>query len=243
MATPKRSTGKLALQTAPQAAAQALRESIISGELKGGDRILEQKWSLRLGIGQPTLREAMKELEHQGLLRKTPQRGTYVAELSPEDYRQILEVRIPLEAIAMGRAATRLTAETEKELIAIVDNMAAAEHDANFKRFHDSDVTFHRKIWQISGNEYLQDLLETITFRLFVFSIVGRWPDNPNALRERTAAVRQHIGILDGIRSGDPRRAKRAFVANTVEYWNMQYGLDLDGEELLQGAALEAEIA
>src|ERR1700748_1150475 len=92
----RKPTGQITLQTAPQAAAQALREAIISGELKGGDRILEQKWSLHLGIGQPTLREALRELEQQGLLRKLPQRGTYVAQLSPEDYRRILEVRIPL---------------------------------------------------------------------------------------------------------------------------------------------------
>src|ERR1700686_5245113 len=93
---------RLIIQTAPQAAAQAIRESIISGELRGGDRMIEQEWAERLGIGQPTLREALHELEHQGLLRKTPQRGTYVAQLSPEDFRLIQEVRIPLEAIAVG---------------------------------------------------------------------------------------------------------------------------------------------
>jgi DNA-binding GntR family transcriptional regulator len=234
MAMPQKHAGQLAIQTAPQAAAQALREAIISGELKGGDRILEQKWSVRLGIGQPTLREALKELEHQGLLRKTHQRGTFVTELSPEDYRQILEVRIPLESIAIGRAARRLTPESEKELTEITMNMATTQHDSDVKRFHDCDVLFHRKIWQISGNDYLQNLLEMITFRLFVFSIVGRWPNSPNAVGERIAAVQQHIGILEGIRSGDPDLAKQAFVKNTVQYWNKQYGLGLVEVDLLE---------
>src|SRR6202161_1683266 len=103
--TRKSSSGQLTIQSAPQAAAQAIREAIISGELHGGDRIIEQKWAARLGIGQPTLREALNELTHQGLLRKLPQRGTYVAQLSPEDYRLIQEVRIPLEAIDIGHAA------------------------------------------------------------------------------------------------------------------------------------------
>jgi len=238
MSASQKQAGQLAIQTAPQAAAQALREAIISGELKGGDRILEQKWSSRLGIGQPTLREALKELEHQGLLRKTHQRGTFVAELSPEDYRQILEVRIPLEAIAIGRAATRLTPEFEKELTDIAMNMATTQQDTDVKRFHDCDVLFHRKIWQISGNEYLQNLLETITFRLFVFSIVGRWPNNPKAVGERIAAVHQHIGILEGIRSRDPHLAKQAFVNNTVQYWNKQYGLELAETDLLEESSL-----
>src|ERR1700676_2749725 len=95
------SPGQLTIQPAPQAAAQAIREAVISGELRGGDRIVEQKWATRLGIGQPTLREALHELEHQGLVRKVLKRGTYVAQLGAEEYRLIQEVRIPLEAIAI----------------------------------------------------------------------------------------------------------------------------------------------
>ena len=219
---------RLALLTAPQAAAQALREAIISGELKGGDRVLEQKWSTRLGIGQPTLREAMRELEHQGLLRKLQQRGTYVTELSTDDYRRILEVRIPLEAVAIGYAAKNLTSKAEKELEAIVKSMAATNTQSDPRGFHDCDVLFHRKIWELAGNEYLQTALESITFRLFVFSIVGRWPTAPNAANERKAAIQQHKAILSGIKTRDPVKARNAFVQNTVRYWNQQYGVELD---------------
>ena len=238
----RRPTGRLSIQTAPQAAAQALREAIISGELKGGDRVLEQKWATHLGIGQPTLREALRELEHQGLLRKIPQRGTYVAELSPDDYRQILEVRIPLEAVAIGRAAKRLTPQSEKELTDLVMTMAGTGPDIDVKSFHDCDVLFHRKIWELAGNEYLHDFLEVITFRLFVFSVVGRWPDTPNAVSERIAAVQQHLGILEGIRTGNSQLARQAFVKHTVHYWNVQYGLDLVEEDMLVGSAPETVV-
>lgn len=221
----------MAITTAPQAAAQALREAIISGEIKGGDRVLEQKWSSRLGIGQPTLREAMRELEHQGLLRKVQQRGTYVTELSADDYRRILEVRIPLEAVAIGQATKNLTPEWERELEAVVDKMAAGSVE-DVRGFHDCDVLFHRKIWSMAGNEYLQTALETITFRLFVFSIVDRWPSAPNSGNERKAAVQQHRAILDGIRTRDPDKARKAFVHNTVRYWTKQYGLQIDERDL-----------
>jgi DNA-binding GntR family transcriptional regulator len=229
----RRPAGHLSIQTAPQVAAQVMREAIISGELKAGDRVLEQQWSSRLGIGQPTLREALRELEHQGLLRKVPQRGTYVAKLSPDDYRRILEVRIPLEAVAVGRAAKRLTPESDKELTNLVMTMAGTGRDVDVKSFHDCDVLFHRKIWELAGNDYLQDLLEMVTFRLFVFSVVGRWPDTPNAVSERIAAVQQHLGILEGIRSCNSQKARQAFVKHTVQYWNMQYGLDLSEEDML----------
>jgi len=229
----KPSPGQLRIQTAPQAAAQAIRECIISGELRGGDRIIEQKWAMRLGIGQPTLREALNELEHQGLLRKLQQRGTYVAQLSPEDYRLIQEVHIPLESIAIGKAAENLTPEAEDELTAIVSSMAGNGMDQkSIRKFHDSDVAFHRKIWELAGNEYLRDTLESVTIRLFVFSVVGRWPDNPKAMCERLAAVQQHLGILEGLKTRDKRLARLAFVKQTVQYWNMQYGLNLDEQEL-----------
>jgi len=224
---------QLIIQTAPQAAAQAIRESIISGELRGGDRIIEQKWAVRLGIGQPTLREALHELEHQGLVRKTQQRGTYVVQLSPEDFRLIQEVRIPLEAIAVGKAAENFTPDADRELTAIVEAMAGPGiSEVDVKSFHESDVSFHRKIWELAGNEYLRSTLETVTFRLFVFSIVDRWPGNPKAMSERLAAVQEHVGILEGLRSGDKKVARKAFIKQTVQYWNAQYALGINEEEM-----------
>jgi DNA-binding GntR family transcriptional regulator len=228
----KANIGHLRLQTAPQAAAQSIRESVISGELRGGDRIVEQKWAARLGIGQPTLREALNELTRQGLLRRLPQRGTYVARLSPEDYRLIQEVRIPLEAIAVGKAAELLTPAAEEELTTLVAAMSGTSMTAvDVKNFHDCDVAFHRKIWDLAGNAYLRDTLEVVTFRLFVFSVVDRWPGNPKAISERLAAVQQHLGILEGLRSRNRHVARQAFVQQTVQYWKTQYGLDMSEEE------------
>jgi DNA-binding GntR family transcriptional regulator len=229
-----RETKTISVQTAPQAAAQTLREAILSGELKGGgDRILEQHWSNRLAIGQPTLREAIRELEHQGLVRKTQQRGTYVTKLGPEDYQRILEVRLPLESLAVSAAATRLNDESEKELVKLIRQMAGHEKNGSVGVFHDCDVLFHRTIWDLAGNEYLSEILETITFRLFVFSVVGRWPNTPNAAKERLAAIHQHKSILEGIRTRDAKKARVAFVRSTVNYWNQQYGLSLNESAFL----------
>src|SRR6202021_4268361 len=95
------------------------------------------KGAPRPGIGQPTLREALHELEHQGLLSRLQQRGTYVTQLSPEDYRLIQEVHIPLEAIAIGKAAENMTEEAEKELTAIVNAMAGkGMDDPDAQNFH-----------------------------------------------------------------------------------------------------------
>jgi DNA-binding GntR family transcriptional regulator len=225
---------QLKIQSAPEAAAQAIRESIISGELHGGDRIIEQRWAARLGIGQPTLREALSELIHQGLLHKLPQRGTYVTQLSPDDYKKIQEVRIPLEAIAIGKAAENFTSEADRELSAVVHSMTGTSMAAmEVKNFHDCDVSFHRRIWELAGNQYLRDALEAISFKLFVFSVVDRWPGNPKAFGERIAAVQQHLAILEGLRSRDRQIARKIFIKQTIDYWNAQYGLGLSEEELV----------
>jgi DNA-binding GntR family transcriptional regulator len=229
---PKRT--QLRIQTVPEAAAMAIREAIISGELRGGDRIIEQRWAERLGIGQPTLREALHELEHQGLLKKLHQRGTYVEQLSSDDFRLIQEIRIPMEAIAVGKAAENFTPEADKAFSAIVEKMAGSGiSEVDVKSFHESDVAFHRKIWELAGNPYLRDALETITFRLFVFSIVDRWRiSNPKAISERLAAVQEHLAILEGLRSRDKTIARKAFIKQSIQYWNAQYGLELDEAEL-----------
>ncbi len=223
----------IAIPSAAQAAAQAIRNAIIARDLRPGERLIEQHWASQLGIGQPTLREALKELEYQGLVTKLPQRGTYVAQLSPTDYRRILEVRIPLEAIAIGQAAAKLTDEIETELAGLVMNMASASKDHfDFQAFHENDVAFHRKIWELAGNEYLSMTLEIVTFRLFVFSVVAEWPHPPDGRAERIAAVETHMGILDGLRTRNSRQARSAFVRHTVQYWNTQFGLDLDLEDI-----------
>jgi DNA-binding GntR family transcriptional regulator len=156
-----------------------------------------------------------------------------VAQLSPDDYRLIQEVRIPLEAIAVGKAAENLTSEADQELSALVSSMAGTSMTSvEVKNFHDCDVAFHRKIWDLAGNEYLRDTLEAISFRLFVFSVVGRWPENPKAFSERIAAVQQHLAILEGIRSRNLQTARQVFIKQTVQYWNAQYGLQLRESEL-----------
>src|SRR5260370_41966812 len=95
----------------PEAVAEKLREAVLAGQLRPGERLLEQKLAAGFGIGQPTLREALKELEFQGFVRKSPKKGTYVTELTTEDFRKIQEVRMALEVVAIERAARNITDE------------------------------------------------------------------------------------------------------------------------------------
>jgi DNA-binding GntR family transcriptional regulator len=78
----------------------------------------------------------------------------------------------------------------------------------------------------LAGNEYLSEILEIITFQLFVFSSVGRWPNTPMPPRS-VAGIRQHKSILERIRIRDAKKARVVFVRSAVNYWIEQYGLSL----------------
>src|SRR2546425_4191146 len=151
---------RLRSRSLPEEAAQLLRDAIIAGQLKPGERLVEQKLATSLGIGQPTLREALKELEYQGFVRKSPKKGTYVTQLSKEDFCQILEVRMALEILAVERAAKNMTKAAAQELEERVKTMESAARNFDLSTFHKSDLAFHRKIWDLAGNPYLEIALE-----------------------------------------------------------------------------------
>jgi DNA-binding GntR family transcriptional regulator len=229
--SPRPAVERLKVPTAPETAAQAIRNAIITGDLKAGDRLPEQKWAAKFAIGQPTLREAFKELQYQGIVEKMGQRGTYVTQLREEDYRAILEVRLPLEATAFKRAAKKLDPEIEQELSAMVLLMVKACESGDVPAFHANDVAFHRRIWGLAGNKYLVSSLESLCFRLFVFAVAGR---DRNWFR---AAVQQHQAMLEGLCSGDPERARLAFLESTVRYWNARHNVGMNMEEILSDQA------
>jgi DNA-binding GntR family transcriptional regulator len=198
--------------------------------------LVELKLAAEMGVGQPTLREALKELEYEGFVRKIPQRGTYVTQLSKEDYRKILVVRIVLEEMAFRLAAKNITPAVESELLGLVEEMDEATANLDPCELHEKHVAFHRKIWDLAGNEYLTKALECIVFPLFAFALLIPDPDPI----QRVAAVDKHKEILKGIFSGDPAEASRAFIAQTIEYWKEVYHLDFEGDERLMPASIHA---
>jgi DNA-binding GntR family transcriptional regulator len=208
--------------SAPQVAAQAIRGAIITAKFKPGERLVERKLAEDLGIGQPTLREALKELEYEGLVRKIPQRGTYVAKPSKNDLEKMLAVRMSLEVLAIDLAARKMTSQAEDELEGIVNEMASAAQAMNLARFNDCDVAFHRTIWTLAANEYLAKALHLVMFQLFVFGVTG---EDAQRQEKFLAAAGQHNRILDALRSRDPIIARRTFAQETLNFWQVQYGI------------------
>ena len=212
-----------------QGAVEALRDAIITGKLSPGMRLVEQKLATQLGISQPTLREALKELEHQGFVRKFGKRGTYVTQLGPEDFRKILEVRLTLEIKAVQLAAPRVTPEALEELDRLVAGMEEGVRTGDLARFHNSDLAFHSKIWEFSGNEYLGIALERVAFALFAFVLL-----ETDATEKFEASVAQHREIASGLRSRDPKIAREHFLRSTLSFWSRYHRVQPGESEFLE---------
>jgi DNA-binding GntR family transcriptional regulator len=205
--------------TRPGSAAQALRDAIISGELKSGERLVELQLASRFRIGQPTVREALKELEYQGFVHKLSNRGTYVTDFSTADFRKIHEARMALEPLAFERAAGNMTPEAATDLAATVRGMAEAAAGNDRAAFHSYDLEFHRKVWRLAGNQYIEMALERFLFAVFAF-VLSRQHKT-----EFLSAVKQHRKYLAGLVSGDPGKARRAFVEGPADFWGTYYRL------------------
>ena len=78
-----------------------LRRQIVSGKIQGGERLIENKLSIELGVSRPPLRETFRILQNESLVRTTPRIGTYVTELSSADFNQICDLRIMVECFAV----------------------------------------------------------------------------------------------------------------------------------------------
>ena len=168
-----------------------LKEAIVSGTMKPGDAIVENKVAQQLGVGQPLVREALIELEHQGFVQRFPYRGTYVTKLNQDDIEQIFNLRIKLEALAIDWAKQHAQPEDIESLRQYVGLMMQAAQVHDIAQFYKSDLAFHRKIWELSGNRYLVEALERVVAPLFAFFVMKTIQDHKSY--EESAEMHEKI--------------------------------------------------
>ena len=151
---------------------QAMKDAILSGTIPPGAPIVESKMAQMLGAGVPLMREALIELEHQGFVQRTPYKATTVTKLEPADVRRIFRLRVELEALAIAWAKENVTQTDLDQLRETIRKMERAARAVDLAAFYDADLTFHRKIWDLSDNPYLVEALERVVVPLFAFFLM-----------------------------------------------------------------------
>lgn len=142
-----------------------LRSQILSGKYHPGDRLNESHIAREFNTSRIPVREALSQLQEQGLVMNLERRGMFVMKLSETEVQQINSLRIVLEAEAMRLARAHMTPESKAELTSLVEQMEAWE--GPLAEAADLDRRFHAVIWRIAGNPYLERTLDQLTVALF----------------------------------------------------------------------------
>jgi DNA-binding GntR family transcriptional regulator len=181
-----------------------LRELIVSGNLKPGERIVETQIARQLGIGQPAVREALKTLEAEGLVVRQPNRGCSVITLSPAEINQIFSLRVELEVLAVKMAMEAGASKDTQEMSKTLQNTKAAARQGETAKFYRSDLEFHQSLWRLAGNSYLERALTQLMVPLFAFTMIKVATDPEFDMND---GARQHERIVAAIQSGNKRLA------------------------------------
>ncbi len=175
----------------------ALRESITAGRLLPGDRLLETEISVRMGISRAPVREALRQLEQEGLVISYPYRGTEVLGVSQEEVEEVLvPIRLTLERFAFLRALPLLTSADFDKLEVFVAEMRQAAEAGDPDRLADADVRFHELVISQSAQRHCEQIWRTIEPR-----VRAHFRRDAPAHRTPYEVVEEHAELLAVLRT------------------------------------------
>jgi len=189
---------------------RAMRAKILDNVWAPGHRALEQELALELGMSRTPVREALIRLQEEGLVEVVPRHGMSVLPVSADDMRDIYEMLTALESTAAELAVRRRPGEAQlKPLLDASRDMARALKEDDLDAWAAADESFHRHLVALSGNRLLIDAVQNCWDRAHRARMV--------TLRMRpkpTHSTREHMEVVENIRSGDARAAFEAHRAH-----------------------------
>ena len=190
----------------------AIREMIVSLELRPGAVVDEPRLMERLGIGRTPTREALRRLAQEGLVEVYPRRGMFVTRVEIRDLASLTEVRSILESHAARLAAERATADDQAALDSLLDELEA-EADLDTAELMALDERIHRQVYSSAHNPFLESTLEehyVLALRIWYLAI--------DRTRELKQAVLGHRELLEAIRDGDADAAEETMSRHVLDF-------------------------
>ena len=197
--------------------AQALREAILRGIYAGGQPLRQDELAAQFGTSKIPVREALRQLEAEGLVTFFSNRGAVVARLSPDEADEIGEIRSALEAVALRRAAPRATT---RDLRRAQDVLDEARDEPDPARWSALNWEFHAALYAPAGRPQLLKLIQQMHHRVDRFMRVTLAGAGHQAQSQR-----EHRLLLQAVRRGDTTAAEmilaehiRTGTARLIEY-------------------------
>ena len=182
-----------------------LRDAIKKGILEPGERLMEVQIADELGISRTPVREAIRKLEQEGYVIMMPRRGTYVADVSESDIKEIFEIRSALESLATGLAARRIEQDEIEKLQNLLNEIEEYIAQGDMDKIVETDIKFHELLYQFSRNERLAAIISNLKEQLSRFRTLSM--SYPGRLQE---TFEEHSEMVEAIADGDVSAARDA---------------------------------
>lgn len=169
-----------------------LRQAILRGELKPGERLMEIQLANKLGVSRTPIREAMRKLENEGLVLMVPRKGAEVAEITEKSLRDVLEVRGALEELSVQLACDKITKEEIERLKVAAKEFESVLSSADITIVAAKDVDFHDIIYAATDNPKLIQLLNNLREQMYRFraEYLKRSEFHPQLLKEHQEIIK-----------------------------------------------------
>lgn len=180
-----------------------LRDKILNEEYEKGQKLNEVVLSKELNISRTPIREALKQLELEGLVKSIPNKGVYVLGFSHRDIDDMLEIRYALEGLAIQLAIERINDEELEKIKEVYDLMEFYAEKGDQEKFNEINIAFHEAIYRCTQSKYFEQLLTDINYYIHVTSRHSiRQPDR------LISAAQEHREIYEAILARDKDLAK-----------------------------------
>ena len=179
-----------------------LKNMIINGDLRSGQKLVQDELAERLGVSRTPLQFALSKLEQENLVETLPRRGFYVRRYSHKELIDIYDVRCRLEPLAARGAALNATDQEIAGLVEMMGPFDAAADKADAQLLKRADYDFHMELLRCCGNQFLYDMLAT--FSVIIIS------NTRGLLKPAETSCREHRALLEALLARDPDRAERA---------------------------------
>lgn len=144
-----------------------LRQAILTGEMKPGERLMEIHLANKLGVSRTPIREAIRKLELEGLVVMIPRRGAEVAQITWKNLKDVLEVRKALDVLAIELACDRMRQEELNELYRACNEFKEATRTQELRKIAEADVRLHDMIVQSTRNDRLIQLVNNLAEQMY----------------------------------------------------------------------------
>lgn len=193
-------------------AEKAIRNAVVRGTLRPGQRVPEGDLAESLGISRTPVREALRVLEYQGLLESRPKSGTYVRTVDRASIENGLKVRACLEGLAARTIVLELSeaakTELQERLSALHQQMMAAGEAGEAADATELDIEWHTVFVEATGNQPLVQAWQDVGATALIWTPERHlYPLSPEEL---TASMHRHAPVLEALVGGDPDAAAAA---------------------------------